>query len=234
MTSSELKGYLAGLIVGDAYIDKGITKRGLVIKSVCKQFIDKVQHDISSCTQFTTYVRQHDACFCGGCHHKEYWEFIVKAHPYFAKKYHHFYTDSGSRWVSREVTQWMTAAGIANWFMGDGYTCLVGKSKGIIKSRRIQFCTDRYDMKSIERLQKMLENKFGIKTSVIKRNNRYRINILIESFDSFLTLVYPHLVPDMYYKIYLAYEKQPIWMSNENWEIQQSIRSAITLTDNAA
>lgn len=33
MNSSELKGYLTGLIVGDGYIDKGVTKRAFEIKN---------------------------------------------------------------------------------------------------------------------------------------------------------------------------------------------------------
>lgn len=40
MNSSELKGYLTGLIIGDGTIGKGITKRSFAIKSICKDFID--------------------------------------------------------------------------------------------------------------------------------------------------------------------------------------------------
>lgn len=42
MNSSELKGYLTGLIVGDGYIDGGVTKRAFAIKSINKEFIYKI------------------------------------------------------------------------------------------------------------------------------------------------------------------------------------------------
>jgi hypothetical protein len=36
----------------------------------------------------------------------------------------------------------------------------------------------------------------------------------------------------MRYKLYLGYEQQPIWMSDNMWNIQNSIKSAIALTSN--
>lgn len=56
MKSSELKGFLTGLLIGDGSIDKGVTKRAFSIKSVDKSFIDKIETEIKSCTNFKYVV----------------------------------------------------------------------------------------------------------------------------------------------------------------------------------
>jgi len=231
MQSSELKGYLTGLIVGDGYIDNGVVKRGFGIKSINKDFIDRIKNDIESCTNFNITVKHVPEHFSAGCNHKESWELYIKAHPYFAKKYHHFYDDYRHSVVSKEASEWMTPAGIANWYMSDGYICHVGITKGFITSRRIDICTDRYDMISINRLQNALL-RYNIKSNIIKRDKIYRIRIPQQSYESFIFLIYPYLVDSMRYKIDLMYQTQPVWMSDKMWEIQQHLYSASPLASN--
>lgn len=233
MKSSELKGFLTGLIMGDGTIDKGVTKRAFRIKSINKEFIDTISQEINSCTNFQTYIKNYPEHFSFGCHHKECWEFVIKAHPYFNKIYHKFYNDYRHRIISKYIPKYLTAYGIALWFMSDGYVCLVGKNKGRIYNRRVDFCTDRYTYQDVEKLQKMMLNKFNIKCSINKRGNCYRLRICMSSYETFFNLVYPYVIPSMRYKLYLGYEQQPIWMSNNMWNLQNSIKSAITLTDNA-
>lgn len=230
MDSSKLKGYLTGLIVGDGYIDKGVTRRAFCIKSINKDFIDKIQFDLESCTNFQITIRHIPAHFSCGCNHKESWELYVKSHPYFAKKYHHFYDDYKHRIVSKEASLWLTPEGIANWYMSDGYMCHVGITKGFVYSRRIDFCTDRYDIASINNLQNALL-RYNVQSSVVKRDKFLRIRIPQKSYEDFIFLVYPYLVDSMLYKIDLKYQTQPVWMSNKMWELQQHLCSASPLTD---
>ena len=234
MNSTELRGFLTGLILGDGYIDKGITKRGFRIKSVQKDFIDQIYNELSSCTNFKMYVQYVPEQNSSGCHHKAYWELIVKAHPYFAKKYHHFYDDQRRRIVSSQATQWLTPYGLANWYMSDGYVCLVGKERGDIYNRRVDICTDRYDLQTIHRLQDMLLKRFSILTSLNKRGEAYRIRIKPESYRQLLELIEPYLVDSMKYKMYLGYKKQPKWMPDAMWQTQERLRSATTLPAKAA
>lgn len=230
MNSSELKGYLTGLIFGDATIDNGITKRALRIKSINKDFIDKIENDLNSCTNFDISVRHFDAEFKNGCNHNEYWELYIKAHPYFAKKYHHFYTDERKRRASKESLNWLNEVGLANWYMSDGYVCLVGKNRGNIYNRRIEIATDRYDINTIESMQKMLKEKFNISTSIVHRGKTSRIRVLTESYENFINIVYKHLTDSFKYKAYLGYNYQPKWMSDELWNLQKNLHSAIALT----
>lgn len=233
MNSSELKGFLTGLIFGDGFIDKGVTKRAFRIKSINYDFLEYIKEQLEDCTNFHIEIQPHKARSTPECNHKEYWELYIQAHPYFSKKYHHFYDDYKHRISSKEALSWLNPIGLANWYMGDGYICLVGKTKGMIRDRRIDICTDRYSKSTVESMQKMLKNSFDLDTSIIKRNNTYRIRVLKNSYLKFYNIVFPHLVPSMQYKLYFGYEVQPKWMDNEMWLIQNKLKSAIALTDNA-
>ena len=47
MNSTKLRGYLTGLILGDGSIDKGVQKRAFSIKSINKDFIEKIYEDLN-------------------------------------------------------------------------------------------------------------------------------------------------------------------------------------------
>lgn len=227
MNSSELKGYLTGLILGDAYISSGITKRRFEIKSINKDFIEKIYRDLSSCTNFDMRITKIAERVKDGVRHKEHYILEVRAHPYFAKKYHHFYDDTKNRIASREAMQWLTPAGIANWYMSDGYVCLVGRTKDIIKNRRVDISTDRYSLSTVQRMAATLEKRFGIHTSVIKRSDKYRVRIKRESYEDFFSMIAPYMVPSMKYKMYLGYRNKPEDFSDEFWNFQDWLGSAI-------
>lgn len=233
MNSSELKGYLTGLILGDASIDKGTNKRSLVIKSIHKDFIDKIEEDLKSCTPFHITIKYNPSYIDKNkVNHKECWVLIIKAHPYFAKKYHHFYDDYRHRIATSEALNWLTPVGLANWYMSDGYICLVGKTKNHIVNRRVDICTDRYSIYTIQSMVNVLFTKFNIESSIVKRDKFYRIRIKQNSYQNFINIIKPYIVPSMLYKLYLGYEQQPKWMDNNTWELQKSLSSAITLTNN--
>lgn len=231
MNSSELKGYLTGLIIGDGCIDGGVTKRAFEIKSIRKGFIDKIFNDLQSCTNFNITVRYKKAYIDkNNVNHKECWILRIKSHPYFAKKYHNFYDDYRHRLISKNALNWINPIGLANWYMSDGYICLVGRKSGIIRSRRMDICTDRYSHDNIKLMQKMFFDRFGIITSLNKRGDTYRIRIKKDSYCDFINIIKDHVVNDMIYKLYLGYDKQPIWMSDSDWEFQNSV-SAIALSE---
>lgn len=232
MKSSELRGFLTGLILGDGSIDLGVRKRSFNIKSTNKDFIDYIKDSIDSVSTFSASIRHIPEHYSCGCHHKEAWEYRIKAHPYFSKLYHYFYDDYRHRKIYAKTLSWLNPSGLANWYMSDGYVCLVGKTKGEIRSRRIDFCTDRYYKEDVELIAEYLYNKFNLNVSIIKRNNTYRIRIKKESYEDFINLISPYVIPSMKYKLYLGYENKPIWMSEEFWEKQNCLKSAFALTSN--
>jgi hypothetical protein len=232
MNSSELRGYLTGLIFGDGRIDGGNTKRAFTISSIYKDFIDEIQSNLESCTNFKISIKHIPEHNSGGCRHKDAWILRVQAHPYFAKKYHHFYDDFRHRVASKESLEWLTPHGLANWYMSDGYICLVGKTKGRIWNRRIDICTDRYSKATIESMCAALKRSFNLDSSIIKRGEFYRIRIRQASYNDFIRLVSPYIVPSMRHKLYLGYEEKPYWMGDDVWEIQKEIIKCGYPTDN--
>lgn len=233
INSSELRGFLTGLILGDGYIDKGVRKRSFSIKSINKEFIDYISKCLDKVTNFQWFVRHKPAYYAAGCAHKESWEFVVKAHPYFSKIFHYFYDDRRHRKIQSKTLSWLTPRGLANWYMSDGYVCLVGKTKGTIIDRRVDICTDRYFKEDVILMTTLLKKKFNIDASIIRRNCTYRLRINKSSYEDFFNLISPYVVPSMYYKMYLGYENKPSTFSDEFWEFQQSLISATTQTDNA-
>ena len=232
MNSSELKGFLTGLILGDGCIDKGVTKRAFSIKSIDFKFIEYIEKQVKSVNTFKSLIKYTPEHYSCGCNHKESWEYKIYAHPYFNKIYHYFYNDTKHRKIYRKTLEWLNPIGLANWFMSDGYICLVGKTKGNIKSRRLDICTDRYYKEDVELMASFLKHKFNLNVSVIKRNNTYRLRINKSSYEDFISLIYPYVIPSMYYKLYLGYTTKPEWMSDIFWKKQQSLLSAVTLTSN--
>jgi len=226
MNSSELRGFLTGLILGDGMIDKGVHKRAFRIKSIHQDFINNIAEEIESCSGFKSKVIYTPEHYSGWCNHQENWEYIILAHPYFTKIYNNFYDDYRHRIITREALDWLTPYGLANWYMSDGYVCLVGRSKGTITDRRVDFCTDRYTYDDIKTIQDALLENYDIKTSLVKRGKFTRLRIKKESYNIFFSLIIPYLVPSMLYKAYLGYECQPAWMSDELWSIQVDLKSA--------
>lgn len=230
INSSELRGFFTGLILGDGTIDKGVHKRSFVIKSINYEFITLISSVIDNNTPFKYYIKHIASYVKEGISHKEYWELRIKAHPYFNKLYNNFYNDSRHRKIYSETLNWLNPAGLAMWYMSDGYVCLVGKTKNFIMSRRVDICTDRYYKEDIELMVQILKSKFSLNCSIIKRNKFYRIRINRESYERFINIISPYIVPSMQYKLYLGYFNKPDNLSDNAWEYQKYLQSATALT----
>ena len=217
-------GFFTGLIIGDGYIDKGVSKRGFRIKSIDNNYINYIKSFIDDeCNGLfqykISYIPAHFSC---GCNHRECWELAIKSTEYFSNIYSEFYSPLG-RIVSTNAINWLTPEGIANWYMSDGYICLVGRTKGIIKNRRMDICTDRYNLDTVQQLSEYFNTILKIPTTVIKRVSRYRLRIGLKGYEDFINIVKPYIVNSMYHKLYLGYERPQTWGSKEFWDYQHSI-----------
>jgi len=221
MKSSELKSFLTGLVLGDGTIDKGVTKRAFRIKSINFDFIDYIATELQN-TPFTIKIKEFPATYKNGINRKPYKELAIKAHPYFNKKYNHFYNDYKKRRISKEVLTWLTPCGLANWYMSDGYIVNVGKNSGKIYNRRVEIATDRYTEHDVDKIINMFENKYNYEmTKVKRREGVYRIRFKLKSAQHFLLMIEPYIVPSMRYKILLPYSSQPKWMCDEYFSLIQ-------------
>lgn len=234
LNSSELRGFITGLILGDGTIDKGVTKRAFRIKSINYDFIHYIGECLRKATNFKIEIKHHPASCRDGVYRKSYYELCIKAHPYFNKKYNHFYDDYRNRRVTKEALSWLNPRGLAAWYMSDGYIVRVGKHSGKIVDRRVELATDRYSERDVDKIRKYLYETYGFKTSKVRRGNgRYRIRMSLLSAQHFFVMIEPYVVPSMKYKINLDYDYRPKWMTDNYYELMLRLRSAEALTGNA-
>lgn len=227
MNSTQLESYLTGLILGDGYIDKGVTSRAFYLKTINKEWAERVYLDLERTTNFKVFfTEKSEYVGTDGVNHRACFIVNTKAHPYFNKKYHWFYNDYKQRVIYSEVLDRLDWSGWANWFMSDGYIVRVGLESGKIKDRRVQLCTDRYSYGDVLKVSSKL-NSMGIDTKIVTRKaGVFRVGLHLETAQIFLENIFPYLVPSMYYKVNLCYDYKPRWMSDSYYKIMTSIQSA--------
>lgn len=96
--------------------------------------------------------------------------------------------------IPSNIATFLTPQALAYWYMDDGAL----KWKG--KSNAVRICTDSFSTNEINILKKTLENKFSLKISIQKKNNIQRLSVLEESYPKLRDLIFPYLLPSMYYK----------------------------------
>lgn len=215
MNSSELKGFLTGLMFGGANIGKGITKRDFTFQSHNKEFVEYIKSILDKQNPMKISIT-----------HRSYWNLKIDSHPYFNKIYNHFYDDNRHRIVSKEATQWLTAQGLANWFMSSGYITLIGKNSGVIKRRELTLDIKLYHCAYAGRISNMLSSKFDLYNSIRNNGKNYQIVIQAMSYQRFFNLISEYMIPSLRYKLYFGYENKPSWCTDEFWQYQCDFNSA--------
>ena len=111
-----------------------------------------------------------------------------KAHPIFTEIYNLLYLD-GIKTITNEYLEKINhPIALAYWFMDDG------TYNGTI-------ATNSFSYKECCLLQNWLLNKWDISVSIQQQKDQYTLHI--DKFDRFKfeKLIYPHMVPSMYYKL---------------------------------
>ena len=92
---------------------------------------------------------------------------------------------------NRKLLNRLGAREIAIWYMDDG-------SKDKRRSKGCVLCTNSFTKKDLIEVCKILQNKFQLEISIRKNNTLY---IKSKSFDHFVSLIKPYIIPSMLYKI---------------------------------
>lgn len=121
------------------------------------------------------------------------WYFNTVAHPAFRFYAHQFYSGKIKK-VPKLIHKWLSPRAIAYWYMDDKAQKWKGKSLGV------RFCTDRYTLSEVKSLISILENKYNLKCSVEKKQNKHRIYISSDSYHILKNLIFPFIIPCMHYK----------------------------------
>ena len=119
--------------------------------------------------------------------------FQTLRHGVFRFYFHQFYRQ-GKKCVPKLIHRWLTPQAIAYWLMDDGSI----KSK---QSKGILFNTHGFCRGDVERLAKVLADKFSLSTSLRKQQDGIQIYVSGESYPTFVDLVEKYLTPDMRYKL---------------------------------
>ena len=103
---------------------------------------------------------------------------------------------NGKKVIPELIGKMLTPLALATWFMDDGS----------IKSNRhkaLVIHAQSFEKTDLERIIKIIENKFGIKSILRKRNDGsgYVIYILSATIDQFIDLVKDYILPSMKYKL---------------------------------
>ena len=106
---------------------------------------------------------------------------------------HQFYLEGVKR-VPDLIGQWLTPRGLASWFMDDG-SIKSKESKGLILN------TQGFADECVLRLIEVLQLKFGLQCWKRRQKDGDQIYISGHSFEKFVALVDPYIIPEMRYKI---------------------------------
>lgn len=181
VVTSRQEEILTGSLLGDAYI----TARGQIQfeQSVHqKEYLFWKHQELSSISyKNVSIAKRFDKRYK---HENISYRFWTR--QYFASWREKFYLNN-KKIVPKDIQ--LTPLSIAVWYMDDG--CL-SDNKCII-------ATDGFSKDDICFLQKLLLEKFNIKTSV---KNESKIMIKKESFNIFFSIIRPHIISSMLYKVF--------------------------------
>ena len=85
----------------------------------------------------------------------------------------------------------LTDLGLAVWFMDDGAA----------DGKQVRFNTQSFSVDENESLIALLRAKFGLEARLNVDKDRHRLRLTAASMDLFRSLVRPHILPDMLYKL---------------------------------
>jgi len=147
---------------------------------------------------------------------KGYWRFYTKANTDIEECNKMFY-NGGSKEITKEILDNLSELSLAVWMMDDGTTGFSHKARvrtGHNITPEVKLCTDSFSEKSCDNIVEWFKDKWNIDSH--KRRVRigsngkaqYRIVLKSTSVSHFFSLITPHIVPTLQYKVsYSAYKK---------------------------
>lgn len=195
LTAREIKKKLMGVIATDGYID--IKNNRFEFYSKSKQLSDDISQTLACIT---------------GCHVNYKYDLKNKGHRIWTRK-HAYFKYMGDKFYSNRkelnsyVVNRLDQQSLAYMWMCDGY---LEHSKNR-KKNKIQnigwFCLEAFPKEELELLQQKLLT-YGIQTSLVSKpwGFGYRIRIGGHNLQKFISLIYPHILSDFYYKTVLFYK----------------------------
>ena len=128
------------------------------------------------------------------------WSFSTVSHGAFRFYGQQFY-DAGKKRLPKLIHRWLTARGLAYWFMDDG-SMKSRQSKGVV------FNTQGFERLDVERLAEVLRSQFELQAWLRQQPDGEQIYVSGRSYERFVGLIDPYLITDMRYKLPCARRTQ--------------------------
>jgi LAGLIDADG DNA endonuclease family protein len=180
---------LVGLILGDAHLETQSNGRTYRVKfEYGNNHREYANHLYES---FREWIRTPPQVKLDATH-RNIW-FQTLSHSAFRFYAHQFY-DERKKCVPVTIHRFLTARGIAYWFMDDGSI----KSR---ESKAVIFNTQGFAQNDVERLVKCLQDSYNLEAAPRKQEDGLQIYVSGKSFGRFREIVDPYILPSMRYKI---------------------------------
>lgn len=102
---------------------------------------------------------------------------------------------NGRKEIPKVIERLLTPLSLAIWFMDDG-------SLKSVRHRTYVIHTLGYSRRELENIQKILDKKFNLQTSLHSQKGKYwRLYVKSQSAEKFKQLIEPYILPSMRYKL---------------------------------
>jgi hypothetical protein len=180
---------LVGLILGDAHLETQSNGRTYRVKfeygSTQREYANHLYES------FREWVRTPPQVKLDATHNNVWFQTV--SHSAFRFYAHQFYNEK-RKCVPLLIHRFLTARGIAYWFMDDGSM----KSR---ESKAVIFNTQGFAQKDVERLVECLRDTFSLEAVPRRQEEELQIYVSGKSFERFREIVHPYILPSMRYKI---------------------------------
>lgn len=201
---SELKGILAGMVLGDSTI--ALPKEGI-------NAYMRIQHGLKA-AEYLRYkaeiLKQLTDVTVGDVGGKYPGIYArTKNHPLYTRLRQMVYPE-GKKTVTKTWLNWLTPQGLAIWYMDDGglvksYSTNKSGRRRIYR-RQLFLHTCSFSLEENELLVSYIEKAFDIKFRIKKDGKYYRLFMGAVEASRFLEIVKPYIVPCMEYKTDMEYD----------------------------
>lgn len=181
------KSLIIGTILGDGYLRtvKGRKNAFLEVNhsSKSKDYVDWKYEVLKNLVISKPKIRS-------GNKGRVAYRFFTRQHPFFTEVQNLYYCGN-EKIIPQNIN--IDPVILAVWYMDDGSRC---------RNRDVYLNTQQFDLKSQYRLLNQLE-KIGLKGSLNKDKQYYRIRFYKSSIPKLFQLIETHIIPSMRYKIEL-------------------------------
>jgi len=194
--TGEQREILAGLLLGDGHLEtqnRGRTFRLKVEHSISqKDYTDWLYQKFQNMVLTKPQIKEQKI---GSISYQKYWFSTISTGSF--RFYGQQFYVNHKKVVPNIISKLITPLSLAVWFMDDG------SLKSYLHKARI-INTQGFDDESLIRLQEMLLKKFNISATLRNQKEGKQIYIPSTEVEKFISIIRPHVLPSMEYKIELT------------------------------